>query len=156
MNWSQLGCLQPPLMTNLTSVNLIGVHWSWWCATTCWLACNDMCLSYFQLDSVIHCTPIQLGLSWVNHGLISGLTRCVYGDWHSVKIHPFIQFEWHPWEFKLSCHSWILHDYFIVLFIIHWLYRASTSIAAPFCQFYAYLSVFFVRLCFHFLDHCDK
>ena len=30
------------------------------------------------------------------------------------------------------------------------------SIAAPFCQFDAYLSVFFVRLCFQFLDHCDK
>ena len=37
-----------------------------------------------------------------------------------------------------------------------WLYRDATSIAAPFCQFYAYLSVFFVRLCFQFLDHCDK
>ena len=37
-----------------------------------------------------------------------------------------------------------------------WLYRAATSIAAPFCQFYDYLSVFFVRLCFQFLDHCDK
>ena len=37
-----------------------------------------------------------------------------------------------------------------------WLYKSATSIAAPFCQFYAYLSEFFVRLCFQFLDHCDK
>ena len=44
----------------------------------------------------------------------------------------------------------------ILLFIIHWLYRATTSITAPFCQFYAYLSVFFVRLCFQFLDRCEK
>ena len=78
------------------------------------------------------------------------------GAWHPVKLHPFIQFEWPSWEFKLSWHSCPLHDHCIVLFIIHWLYKAATSIAAPFCQFYAYLSVFFVRLCFQFLDHCDK
>ena len=115
-----------------------------------------MCLSYFQLDVVIHYTPIQLGLSWVNHGLINVLTRCVYYGWHSVKLHPFNQFKWTPWEFELFWHSSILHDHCIVLFIIHWLYRATTSIAAPFCQFYAYMCVFFVRLCFEFLDHCDK
>ena len=43
--------------------------------------------------------------------------------------------------------------------IIHysfWLYIAATSIAAPFCQFYDYLSIFFVRLCFQFLNHCEK
>ena len=105
-------------MASLTSINLIGVHWSYRCASTCWLACSDMCLSYFQLDSIIHCTPMQLELSWVNHGLINGLTRCVDRGWHSVKLHPFIQFEWPPWEFKLSFHSCILHDHCIVLFII--------------------------------------
>ena len=76
--------------------------------------------------------------------------------WHSIKLHPFIQFEWPPWEFKFSWNSCILHDHCIVLLILYWLYRAVTSIATPFCQFYAYLSVFFVRLCFQFLDHCDK
>ena len=30
------------------------------------------------------------------------------------------------------------------------------SIAAPFYQFYAYFPIFFVRLCFQFLDNCDK
>ena len=53
-----------------------------------------------------------------------------------------------------------IHASCMIIVLYHhsfiWLYRAATSIAAPFWKFYAYLSVFFMRLCFQFLDHCDK
>ena len=67
-------------------------------------------MSHFQLDSVIYCTLIQLGLSVrVSYWLYYWLTKCVDCGWHSVKLHPFIQFEWPPWEFELSWHSCTLH-----------------------------------------------
>ena len=44
----------------------------------------------------------------------------------SVKLHPFIQFEWPPWEFELSWNSCTLHDHCIVPSLFYWLYRATT------------------------------
>ena len=70
---------------------------------------------------------LQLGLSVrFNYWLVLWLTMCSYCDWHSVKLHPFIQFKWPPWEFKLSWNSCNLHDHCIVLLILYWLYRAAT------------------------------
>ena len=43
------------------------------------------------------------------------VSLCVYCGLQSVKLHPFIQFEWPPWVFELSWHSCILHDHCIVL-----------------------------------------
>ena len=84
-------------------------------------------LSHIQLDSVIYCTLIQLGLSVrVSYWLVQWLTKFVDCGWHSVKLHPFIQFEWPPWEFELSWHSCTLHDHCIVLSLFYWLYRAET------------------------------
>ena len=50
----------------------------------------------------------------------------------------------------LGIHAPCMTSMTIVLYYLLFidLYRAATSIIAPFCQFYAYLSVFFVRLCF--------
>ena len=142
MNWSKQGNLQPFLMVsytsvNLTSVNLIGVHWSHWCTTTCWLACSDMCLSYFQLESIIYCTStsVRAQLSQLGFWLVVNLS--VHCGLHSVKLVSLIQFEWPPWKFELSWNSCTLHDHCIILLILYWLYRTATLIAAPLCQFYA-------------------
>ena len=107
------------------------------------------------LSHILH--SIQLGLSVrVSYWLAWWLTMCVDCGWHSIKLPTSIQLEWSPSVFKLYWNSCTLHDHFIVLLILYWLYKSSTPIVAPFCQFYAYLSVFFVRLCFQLLDHCDK
>ena len=76
-------------MTSLTSVNLIRVHWSYWCANTCWLAWSDMCLSYFQLDSVIHCTPTSVRTQLSQLGFWSVVSLSVYCGLHSVKLDSF-------------------------------------------------------------------
>ena len=106
-------------MASLTLVNLIGVHWGDWCATTCWLACNDMCLSYFQLESVIYCTLTSIMAQLSQLGFWSVVNLSVHWGLHSVKLDSLIQFEWPPWEFELSWHSCFQHDHCIVLFIIH-------------------------------------
>ena len=116
MNWSQHGRLQPLLMVSYTSVNLIGVHWSHWCATTCWLACSDMCLSYFQLDSVIYCTLNSVRTQLSQLGFWSVVNLSVYCGLHSVKLDSLIQFEWPLWEFKLLWHSCFQHAHCIPLF----------------------------------------
>ena len=118
MNWSQHGRLQPLLMVSYTSVNLIGVHWSHWCATTGWLACSDMCLSYFQLDSVIYCTPasVRTQLSQLGFWLVVNLSvDCVL---HSVNLDSLIQFKWPPWQFELIFLSCLQHNRCIVLLIL--------------------------------------
>jgi len=139
MNWSQQGCLQPLLMVNYTSVNLIGVQWSHWCATTCWLACSDMCLSYFQLESVIYCTPTSVRAQLSQLGFWSVVNLSVDYGLHSVKLDSLIQFEWPPWEFELLCHSCLQHDHCIVLLILYWLYRAATQFVAILHHFHALL-----------------
>ena len=143
-------------MASLTSVNLIRVHWSQWWATTCWLACNDMCLSYFQLDSVIHCTTTLVRTQLRQQDLINWLTSVftvAYSQLsytHSFNLNDLLG---NPncLGIHAPCMIIVLYNHSFI-----WLYRVATSIAAPFCQFYAYLPVFFVRLYFQFLDHCDK
>ena len=156
MNWSQQGGLQPLLMVSYTSVNLIGDDWSHWCTTTYWLACSDMCLSYFKLDSVIYCTPNSVRTQLSQLGFWSGVNLSFDYGLHSVKLDSLIQFN----DLLVNSNCLGIHAYCMIIVLYHhsfiWLYRDDTSIVAPFCQFYAYLSVFFVRLCFQFLDHCDK
>ena len=118
MNCSQQGCLQPLLMFSYTSVNPIGVHWIHWSATTCWLACCDICLTYFQLVLVIYCTPnlVRDQLSQLGFWLV--VNWSVYYGLHSVKLDSLIQLEWDPWEFELLFHSCLQHDHCIVLLIL--------------------------------------
>ena len=149
MNWSQQGRLQPLLMFSYTSVNLIGVHWSHWCTTTYWLDCCDMCLTYFQLDSVIYCTPTSFRAQLSQLGFWSMVNLSVDCGLHSVKLDSLIQFEWPPWEFKLCWHSCIWHDHCIVSSFFHLIiqsYYFHCNTILPI------LSEFFVRLCFQFLD----
>ena len=93
MNRSQQGHLQPLLMVIFTSVNLIGVHWSHWCATTCCLDGSDMCLSYFKLDSVIYYTPTLVRTQLSQLGFWSVVNLSVYCGLHSVKLDSLIQFK---------------------------------------------------------------
>ena len=80
----------------------------------------------FQLDSVIYCNPtlVRTQLSQLGFWLVVNLS--VHYGLHSVKLDSLIQFEWYPWELELSWNSCFWHDHCIVLFIIHWLYRAAT------------------------------
>ena len=156
MNGSQQGCLHQLLMFSSASVNLIGVHWSHWSASTWWLDCYDMCLISFSWCSVIYCTLTSFRAQLSQLGFWRVVNWSVDYGLHSVNLDSLIQFEWPPWEFKFLG----IHASGMIIVLYHhsfiWLYKASTSIAAPFCQFYAYLSEFFVRLCFQFLDYYDK
>ena len=127
------------LMTSLTSVNLIGVHWSYWCTTTCWLACNDMCLSYFQLDWVIHCTPTLVRTQLSQLGFWSVVNLSVYYGLHSVKLDSLIQFKWPPREFELLCHSCLQHDLVLYYSFFVWIYKVATHFVAQLHHFHALL-----------------
>ena len=100
-------------MFSYTSVNLIGVHWSHFCTNTCWLAWCDMCLTYFQLDSVIYCTltSVRDQLSQLGFWSVVNLSE-------AVKLDSLIQFEWPTWEFNLLFHSCLQHDHCIALLIL--------------------------------------
>ena len=118
MKWSQQRHLHQLLMFIPTSVNLIGVHWSYWSASTWWLACYDMCLISFSWDSVIYCTPILVRAQLSQLGFWSVVNLSVDYGLHLVKLDSLIQFEWPPWEFQLLCHSCLQHDHCIVLPIL--------------------------------------
>ena len=109
-------------MFNYTSVNLIRVRWSHWCDTTWCLACYDMCLTYFQLESVIYCTLTSVRAQLSQLGFWSVVNLSVDCGLHSVKLDSLIQFEWLPWEFELSWNSCIWHDHCIVLSFFHFHY----------------------------------
>ena len=132
-------------MASLTSVNLIEVHWSYWCATTCWLACYDMCLRYFQLDSIIHCTLTSFRTQLSQLGFLSVVNLSVHYGLHSVKPDSLIQFEWHPWEFELSWNSWIWHDHFIVSSFFHLIIQS----------YYFHCSTIFPILCIFVCVLCE-
>ena len=61
--------------------------------TTCWLDYSDMCLSYFQLDLVIYCTPTLLRAQLSQLGFLSVANLSVDCGLHSVKLDSLIQFE---------------------------------------------------------------
>ena len=147
MNWSQQGHLQPLLMVSYTSVNLIGVHWSHWCTTTWWLACCDMCLTYFQLDSVIYCTPTSVRAQLSQLGFWSVVNWSVHYGLHSVKLDSLIQFKWPPWEFELSWHSCIWHDQLYCIIILSFDY---TELLLPLQHHFAN----FMIICLYSLWDC--
>ena len=132
MNWSQQRHLQPLLMFNYTLVNLIKVYWSHWSTTTCWLACCDMCLTFFQLESIIYCilTSVRAQLSQL--GFWSVVNWSVDYGLHSVKLDSLIQFEWPPCEFELLCHSCLQHDHVFYCSFFVWIYRVATRFVALF------------------------
>ena len=152
MNWSQQGCLQPLLMVSYISVNLIGFHWIHWCTTTCWLAYSDMCLSSFQLDSVIYYTLTSIRAQLSQLGFWSVVKLSV--DRYSVKLDSLIQFEWPPWEFEMLWNSCFQHDHCIVLLILYWLYKWATHFVAPLYHFHALFSEISYETVFYSLDYC--
>ena len=147
MNWSQQGRLQPLLMVSYTSVNLIGVHWSHWCATTWWLACCDMCLTYLQLDLVIYCTLTLVRAQLSQLGFWSVVNLSVDCGLHSVKLDSLIQFEWPTWEFELLCHSCLQHDLVLYYSFFVWIYRAATHFVALLHHFHDLLLLIFDETC---------
>ena len=127
MNWSQQGRLHQLLMFNSTSVNLIGVHWSHWSASTWWLAFYDMCLISFGWVSVIYCTLISVRAQLSQLGFWSVVNWCFHCGLHSVKLDSLIQFEWSTWEFELSWNSCIWNDHCIVSSFFHLITQSCYS-----------------------------
>ena len=147
MNWSQQGRLQQLMMFSYTSVNLIGVHWSHWCTTTCWLAYINMCLSYFQLDSIIYCTLTSVRAQLSQLGFWSVVNLSVNCGLHSVKLDSFIEFEWPPGEFELSWNSCFQHDHCIVSSFFHLIILSGYSFCSTITPFSCLIVINLLRLC---------
>ena len=156
MNWSQQGHLQPLLMFSYTSINLIGVHWSHWIATTWWLDCCDMCLISFSWDSVIYYTLTSVRAQLSQLGFWSVVNLSVDCGLHSVKLDSLIQFEWPPWEFELLFHSCLQHDHVLYYSFFVWIYRATTHFVAQLHHFHVLLLLIFYETVLESLDYYGR